>query len=397
MAMGRVPYHSACPGLELEQLEELAAIEAIAPEWEALSRTQRPWFAFQTPQWNLCWWRHLSAARPLVTDQLRVCAVRYNGELVAVAPLMLTERPAVGPWRVRMIQAFGADPGVTESRGIICDPRHEVEVYRALWEHLNRRADEWDFVKLNGLKTDGLAHATLARHPEIELLPAQPNFELELPSSWERFKSTAPRNLKESLRKCYNSLKREGHRPELRVIAGGSGVSEALERFFSLHASRAARADTTLHANVFAAPACRAFLHDYFKQAAPGSALVFQLTIGGAVVASRLGFRSEESLYLYYSGYEPEWGRFSVMTTLLAESLKWAIAEGVTSANLSFGRDVSKTRWRPRQHDFHEARWSSRSLRGDLLRRAFDGLTALRRHEHFGPATRGLLGRVSSS
>jgi len=54
-----------------------------------------------------------------------------------------------------------------------------------------------------------------------------------------------------------------------------------------------------------------------------------------------------DSLYLYYSGYEPKWGDYSVMTTTVAEALKYAIANGLKEANLSFGADVSKTRWAP--------------------------------------------------
>jgi hypothetical protein len=56
-----------------------------------------------------------------------------------------------------------------------------------------------------------------------------------------------------------------------------------------------------------------------------------------------------EHLYLYYSGWDRAYGRYSVMTTLLAEIVKDAIARGTTSVNLSTGNDVSKTRWRPRE------------------------------------------------
>jgi CelD/BcsL family acetyltransferase involved in cellulose biosynthesis len=55
------------------------------------------------------------------------------------------------------------------------------------------------------------------------------------------------------------------------------------------------------------------------------------------------------TLYLYFSGYQREFGKYSVMTTLLAEIIKHAFAEGIGTVNLSTGNDVSKTRWAPRE------------------------------------------------
>jgi hypothetical protein len=51
------------------------------------------------------------------------------------------------------------------------------------------------------------------------------------------------------------------------------------------------------------------------------------------------------TLYLYYSGWEPAYGKYSVMTTLHAEIIQHAIARGLSSVHLSTGKDVSKTRW----------------------------------------------------
>jgi len=40
--------------------------------------------------------------------------------------------------------------------------------------------------------------------------------------------------------------------------------------------------------------------------------------------------------------------KYSVMTTTVAEAIKYAIANGLNTVNLSPGADVSKTRWGPR-------------------------------------------------
>jgi hypothetical protein len=92
---------------------------------------------------------------------------------------------------------------------------------------------------------------------------------------------------------------------------------------------------------------------------------IFELMIGPEVVAVRIGFVVGDCLYLYYSGFDPAWAKYGVMTTNLAESLKYAIDGKLRTVNLSRGTDASKTRWGPRIMHFGSVlelrpRWSSR-------------------------------------
>ena len=84
------------------------------------------------------------------------------------------------------------------------------------------------------------------------------------------------------------------------------------------------------------------------------------------MVATRVGFVVGDSLYLYYSGYDPAWARFGVMTTTLAEAIKYAIGRGMATVNLSPGTDVSKTRWGPRAIELGSAVQVARSLKSRL-------------------------------
>lgn len=85
----------------------------------------------------------------------------------------------------------------------------------------------------------------------------------------------------------------------------------------------------------------------------------------------RIGFVLGDSLYLYYSGYDPAFAKYSVMTTVVAEAIKHAIEEGFATVNLSTGRDVSKTRWGPDEVVFRQASIVSPSLRGELTHEMF--------------------------
>ena len=138
-----------------------------------------------------------------------------------------------------------------------------------------------------------------------------------------------------------------------------------------------------VHPDAFAWPVSKEFLRDYAKQSARrGELRIFQLRIADEIVAIRIGFCTGTDLYLYYSGHLPSFGRFSVMTTTVAEALKWAIGAGVKRVHLSIGRDRSKLRWEPQEIALSETYQSAPSLRGRLMKDLF--LRRSRVPQHWG-------------
>jgi hypothetical protein len=59
------------------------------------------------------------------------------------------------------------------------------------------------------------------------------------------------------------------------------------------------------------------------------------------------------------------------MTTTVAEAIKYAIAHGLKTVNLSPAKDVSKTRWGPRQVDYTSVYENAGRLRSRLAREAY--------------------------
>ena len=314
---------------------------ALRDEWIALEESTGVDLPFQTWEWAVAWWTHLREDRRGVRDHLRVCVVRDEHEqVVAIAPMVLTERPSFGPFRVRYLQLMGADPNVTEVRAILCKPEYKDEVFTVLRSHLAAFAGSWDWVAWEG------ANATPGNGPYGDTS----TYVLPLASDWPTMKRRLGRNLKESLRHCYNSLRRDGLNASMDTLEDAAGIDRALGDFFRLHAERAGRNDGPKHPDVFASQQARDFLREVCRRlAARGMVRVFRLRIGDRVVAIRVGFQMGQTLYLYYSGWDPAYARYSVMTTLVAEIVRDAIARGLTAVNLSTGTDVSKTRWGPQE------------------------------------------------
>jgi CelD/BcsL family acetyltransferase involved in cellulose biosynthesis/glycosyltransferase involved in cell wall biosynthesis len=347
---GKSAFSMDVTGLSVHVIGTVVELYALEDEWRDLVREAALTLPFRTFEWNVAWWNAFSEDRLSMRDDLAVRVLRdaETGKLIAIAPLALTTRPARGPFQARILQAFGADPNITEIRGLVCAECDEARVIRALWAHLLERAREWDWIVWSGLRSGSDAARQVRAQGAVMWAAETPSYVLELPATFGEFRAGLPHNVKESLRRCYNSLRRDGHTFELVVLRTWEHIEPALEVFRSLHAARAARTDTVQHQDVFCSAAARTFLRDACRRLAQRDALrVFALRIGGRTVAIRIGIATGDSLYLYYSGYDVQWARYSVMTTCTAEAIRWTIEAGYRSVNLSTGRDESKTRWRP--------------------------------------------------
>ena len=350
--------------MRVQQIGSLAELTPFASQWDRLVEHSGYRLPFSTFAWSACWWRHLARNRSSARDRLSFRLVWDDrGELAAVAPFVLTERPAAGPIRMRWLHFLGPDPGITEVPGMVCLQELERPAYSALLADLQGKATEWHWIRWSGLKPDGIAAEVIEGHRALQWSRDVPAYLLTLAPTWDEFRASLPRNIKESLRKCYNTLKRDGHVFEFVVTEHPDEIRMALGHFFRLHSARADVPGAMRHADMFGGDSKRNFLIELCETLAPQRAdRIFTVKIGGNIVAMRIGFIVGDTLYLYYSGYDPAWSNYSVMTTVVAESIKWAIAEGLRTVNLSTGNDVSKTRWRPAEISYREAIQISPSL-----------------------------------
>jgi hypothetical protein len=307
----------------------------------------------------------------LVRDEMFVCTFRSAaGELLGIAPLMLTHRPSVGPLRFRHLQFFGADPNITEVRCIAAAPENMSFLYSRLLDHLGHLPMKWNSVNLTGLPDGNLQlearinRTFAANYWSRDIV----NPIVQLEPTWEEFRAGLRRNIKESIRKCYNAPKRDGMTFEFDIVTEPAHVAAALSAFFELHRARSKMLWTVTHRDYFASIRYRRFLVEVCERFARRGALrIFQIKYKDSIIATRIGFAVGDMLYLYYSGYDPTYQKYSVMTTVVAEAIKYAISHGFRTLNLSTGRDVSKTRWSPIERRYREVEFSSQS-RADILK-----------------------------
>ena len=117
-----------------------------------------------------------------------------------------------------------------------------------------------------------------------------------------------------------------------------------MNEFFRLHASGSEMAGTVHHNDLFATAPAAPFLVEVCEGFARNNELrIFRLHVGGAVVACRIGFELNGGLYLYYSGFDSTDAHHGVMTTALAEDLRWAIDQRCSLRSISNSSDPLQT------------------------------------------------------
>ena len=355
--------------LTTEVVTELAAIAALAPDYEHLYACTGNMLPFALQEWQLAWCTHFLKPSRGAQERPLFCVLRTQAkECVAIVPLVVSQR-RLGPVKFTSVALIGADQGLTEIRNPLVKPGYEQLTVRAVHAHL-ATLPHWDWMQWNGISVP-LAQA-LSRETRARWYETSDDFVLALPDTWQELRAGLKRNIRQSLRHCYNSLKRDGHKFEFVVARSPAEVRAALPRFLQLHGLRAAMTSAVRHPDRFAAIAGQEFLYDVCGRLAVRDAVrVFQLRIAGTVVASRIGFVVGDSVYLYYSGFDPRWARYSVMTTTVAEAIKYAIANGFNSVNLSPTGEQSKLRWRPRLVEFRSALVHRGSVRSRLLCNAY--------------------------
>jgi CelD/BcsL family acetyltransferase involved in cellulose biosynthesis len=344
------------PDLQIQRvpLRQAADLQPYRAEWLDLLAQVPSALPFQTPEWCWAWWDTFAVQTRYRHDHLALMLLRHQGRLVGVWPLVRSVF-GWGPFALMsQWRPLGADPNLTELRTPLVLPQYEAALARYWLDLVERHPGLHQVV----LPSD-LLEQELARRPGLVRLGQRevPNYVLQPGADWPTFKTGLKRNIKESLRRCYNSLAREGLTAQLEVVCEPVALREQLPTFYRLHGLRADQSDTIAHPDYFEAAQHRRFIDALLGQAGNGEALglrLFVLRVAGQVVAMRLAFQTRQELYLYYSGYEPAWGRFSVMTTLVSEVIQWAQMQGLSTVNLSVGRDVSKTRWGPQERLFSD-------------------------------------------
>lgn len=307
------------------------------------------------------------------------------GDVVAIAPMHI-HRPRLGPIRLASrLLPVGAGLGYMayEIPGLLCRKDQTSQVVRTVVAACLELPMDWSELALTpeqGWLDRQWAGGTDAVMAFGEFVRPRACVVLTLRDSWEATRSGLKRNIKESIRRSANRLRKDGRTVE--VLRRGSDLDAAtVERFLHLHQARAALSRSTQrhHPDAYADDRNRRLMMDTLPQLGrQGQASMFELYLGGEHVASQLALHSSGTSYVHSSGFCEDTWHLGVVTHLQAELVRYAIERGDSIVNFSPGPNVSKTRWSDELWVTHEFAFGAgpRSLTPRFA--AFQMLSALR-------------------
>ncbi len=352
----------------LEVIRQPAEVAHVIDEWHTLLAQLERVTCFASPEWLLAWWHYFGSHSRLYIIVLRVPEAAGT-KLVGIVPFQI-DLWGHFPLRVRVIRWLGQSNGaLTDTLGAFFATGYEQVGMQAALTYLSTHCDEWDMLALARTPVQYVQTLTLwARQfgSIVHVLDTVGWLSIQLSSTWESYQSTLSKNLRSNLPRYRNRLLRDGHRAAFITLTEPQALIEALPQFFVLHRQRALAEQMKHHSDYFSSADSRAFLaHIVSVLAQQHRCALMQMLIDDTVVAMQLLLLQEQSVSLYFSGFDPQWSRYSVMMLTTRASLEYVIAHGYRWVDLTAGGgSQAKRQWGNEERVVHYIALARPTLQG---------------------------------
>ena len=285
-------------------------LDALQPEWLDLLARQAEPIPFVHPVWQRVWLEAFQGDRELL-----LLAARDGDTLVGVAPLLREGD------RLSLVGHYS----ICDYMDVVLDPDRPGEVLSAVLDSL--LAESWSEFELRGLRE---ASPTLAALPglcrganltiEQETEAVAPH--IEPPASWDEYQGSLPKKDRHELRRKLRRLQAQGEL-ELRSYTAREDIEERLPRLLRFMVE--SRSDKA----AFMSEQMGRFFHRMASTlSGEGLIKLYELELDATPVAAILCFDLGGQLYMYNSGYDPEYAQFAVGIASKALCLREAIESG---------------------------------------------------------------------
>jgi CelD/BcsL family acetyltransferase involved in cellulose biosynthesis len=270
--------------------------EQVCGEWAGLlAQTTRP-IPFATPAWQRVWLKHFQDGR-----DVRIITARDGERLIGVAPMLVSGARA----------EFVGNYSICDYMDIVVTPGFETAFYPLVLADLaGAGVTEIDLrgllpssATLAGITDAAPAAGYTATREDEALAPA-----VDLPPSWDGYLNTLSKKDRHELRRKMRRLESGGGNVEMRIITDAAEASERLDTLFHLM-----RISNHHKEEFLARPGMESFFREMTSvMAGEGMLRFYFLTFDGEAVASVLNFDVGGQLYMYNSGYDPQYAHYAV-------------------------------------------------------------------------------------
>ena len=302
------------------------SFESLSSHWLKPQSPLKWDHVFVLPPWLEVWWHEFGGL-----SEPYLCAVRQNGAIIGLAPLAINGQEA--------FLIGSAD--VCDFLDFVISPGNEDTFFSALLDHLRQKGIR--HLDLGSVRPDSKAFNYLVPvatglglevHCEIEDV----SLEMDLPQTWDEYlghlKGKQRHEVRRKLRRLF-----ETDGAKYRTVEDPGDVTDAMDLFLGLfQKSRQDKED-------FLTPRRESF----FRALAEGMARVNLLRLGILEIdqkpaAAIMCFDYNDTIYLYNSGYDPQYSFLSVGLISKILCIKDSTERGKKKFDFLKGAEVYKYR-----------------------------------------------------
>ncbi|HXA28878.1 MAG TPA: GNAT family N-acetyltransferase [Candidatus Angelobacter sp.] len=322
-----------------------AALDRLAPEWEALLQRIPGASAFATPGWARAWWRTYGRHHQAV-----ILDVRDGDRLVALLPLQVSHVRGLG---VRVLEMLGGSPadwtiwvrnphglGFKYVNELLVSPGSEAGVLRALRSFLDSGALRWDTLRFTCVPADSALAQGFNEFARGWSPRATPFARLRVDTSrpFEEYRATLSKRQRQDTRYKPNELTRAVGAPLRLDVVRGAAAAGAVEEFVEMFERRwTARGKPGLLSG-------EADMYRNLVRDEP-SLVVLRLLGGERALAAQIGFDDGCRYTPYNYAFDPEFSAKSPSHVLTQMIIEQCCADGhecIEQLSVAMGRHWSK-------------------------------------------------------
>jgi CelD/BcsL family acetyltransferase involved in cellulose biosynthesis len=334
-------------GPAVQVISDYSSFLALETEWnDAVDRAGVP-HPFLRHEWIRTWWDCFAGKR-----QLHIIVVREAGRITAIAPLMRESVQMYG-LPIRRIDVIHNDHTPRIDFVIAGDA---AAGYRAIWDALYETRDQWDLLQLSRISHDSPTRDAMARLAADEgcatgLWQGDVSPYLTLSGTWEQYQASLSAKFRSNLRNRLSRLTKFGE-PALEILDDAEAIAGARDEALRLEASGWKQQSGT---SICSDPAIQRFYTLLAERAtARGWLRLMFLTVGGRRIATSYSSRYANRLFLFKTGYNPEFAPCSPFKLLTWFAIQAAYAEGLSELDFLGDAEPWKLEWTEtsRAHDW---------------------------------------------
>lgn len=270
----------------------LESFDSVYDTWKELHDDSPAAPIFSSPEWSKIWWQHFGSGA-----KLHLGAVGQGGKTIGIAPLLVNGNVA----------SFIGGSDICDYLDFVVEPGSQDSFFRELLANL--KAEGIHGLHLAPLRPDSTVRTSLINMAskykwQASCSPEDVTVELNLPSSWEDYLQLLSGKQRHELNRKLRRLNEEG---DLNHRTGIDANQHDVDIFLRLF--RDSRQDKA----AFLTPQMESFLRSIARAMAEQKLLRLNiLELDKKPVAATMCFDYKDTVYLYNSGYEPDYGWLSV-------------------------------------------------------------------------------------